>query len=134
MIVYINKLSGRNLVMNKTTWKILTWCKQHNVQLTAWHLPGLDNGWADRLSWLYPQHEWSLANHLFTLLDCHWGPHLVDWMVLAENAHLPHFNSCFFKVGVEAVDVLTQCWRCDNNWVVLPIMLIPKVITLVQRQ
>ncbi len=121
-------------MMNKMTWKILAWCEQHDAQLTARHLLGLDNGRADRLSWLYPQHEWSLADHLFTLLDCCWGPHLVDWMVLAENTCLPCFNSCFFEVGVEAVDALTQCWRLDNNWVVPPIVLILKVITLVQCQ
>jgi hypothetical protein len=120
--------------MNKTTQKILNWCKQHDVQLTAHHLLGLNNSQADRLSWLYPQHEWSLADHLFTSLDCCWGPHSVDWMVSAENAHLPQFNSHFFKVGAEVVDTLTQCCCHDNNWVVPPIALILKVVTLIQHQ
>jgi len=83
VIAYINKLGGRNLAMNKTMQKILAWCEQHDEQLTTRHLPGLDNGWANRLSRLYPQHEWSLADHLFALLDRHWGPHSVDQMALA---------------------------------------------------
>lgn len=133
-VAFINKLGGRNMAMNKTMRKIFAWCSDHQVQLTARHLPGLDNSRADLLSRLYPQHEWSLAGDLFRSLDRRWGPHTIDRMASARNAKLPRFNSRFHEVGAEAVDALTQDWSRDNNWVVPPIALIPKVIALIRRQ
>jgi predicted membrane channel-forming protein YqfA (hemolysin III family) len=63
-VVYVNKLGRCSMALNKTTCKILKWCKQHNTQLSAQHLPGLNNSRANCLSHLYPQHEWWLADHI----------------------------------------------------------------------
>jgi hypothetical protein len=120
--------------MNKMMQKILDWCKHHGAKLMACHLPGLDNNHTDCLSQLYPQHKWSLMDHIFTDLECHWGPHMVDCMVTAENACLCHFNSCFHEPGTEVVDALAQSWRYDNNWVAPLIVLILKIIALVWHQ
>lgn len=109
-VVYINRLGGRSAVLNKTTCKILKWCEQHHTQLSAQHLLGLNNGRANRLSRLYLQHEWWLANHIFHLLNRCWGPHTIDCTATALNACLPRFNSHFHKPGLEAVNCLMQDW------------------------
>jgi hypothetical protein len=124
----------RSLLMNKMTCKILDLCETHNIQLTARHLPGLENSRADYLSQLYPQHKWELAPHIFRSLDKRWGPHMVDHMATATNSKLPRYNSHFHKPDSEGVDTLLQDWCHKNNWVVLLIALIPKVVSLLQQQ
>jgi hypothetical protein len=122
------------LLKNKTTHKILNLCKQNNIQLTVHHLPGLDNRRADYLSCLYPQHEWSLAPHIFQALDQKWGPQSINHMASAANKKLPQFNSHFCNQGSKATDALLQDWHLKNNWVVPLIALIPKVVALLQCQ
>jgi ribonuclease HI len=110
-IAYVNKLGGRSATLNKTMCKILKWCEQHHTQLSAQHLPGLNNSRANRLSRLYLQHEWQLADHIFHSLNRHWGLHTINHTATTSNAHLPWFNSCFHELGSEAVNCLTQDWR-----------------------
>ena len=57
-----------------------------------------------------------------------WGPHSVDRLVNHENTQLLRFNSRFWGPGTEAVDAFSVSWAGENNWLVPPVFLIPKVL------
>jgi hypothetical protein len=133
-VVYINHLGGHNPAMNCTMKKIFALCKLLGAQLSAIHLPGLENSCADYLSRLYLQHEWQVAHCTFRNLDCHWGPHSIDHLAMVVNTLLPHFNSWFWEPGSEAIDTTVQNWKGENNWAALPIALIPRVVHLIHEQ
>ncbi len=116
--------------MNLTTCKIFNLCEHHNIQLSVIHLPSIENNCANHLSHLYPQHEWGVAHHIFKSINWRWGPHMVNHMAMTMNAKLPHFNSCFWEAGSEAVDAISQDWCGETNWVAPPIALIPQVLCL----
>ncbi len=133
-VAYINHLGSCSITLNKTTHKIFNLCKWLNIQLSAVHLPGVQNGCTNQLSRLFPQHKWHITPHLFKALNMQWGPHSINCMASTTNTLLPHFNSHFWEAGSEAVNTMVQDWCGENNWVTPPIALLPKVIHLVERQ
>ena len=45
-----------------------------------------------------------------------------------QEYSVAHFNSRFWCPGTETVDAFSVSWAGDNNWLVPPIFLIPKVL------
>ncbi|ELR16488.1 uncharacterized protein ACA1_307140 [Acanthamoeba castellanii str. Neff] len=123
-VVYMNKFGGCNICLNWVMKKIFNFTQTHGITLLARHLPSDLNGQADQLSCLLPQHKWSVHLSIFQALNCCWGPHLVDCMALKSNALLPQFNSRFWEHNMEVVNTLLQPWQGENNWVVLPVVLL----------
>ena len=60
--------------------------------------------------------------------EAKWGPHSLDQFANHENAQLPRFYSRFGCCGTEGVDAFAVPWAGDNNWLVPPIFLIPRVL------
>ena len=44
---------------------------------------------------------------IYGLIDIKWGPHDVDRFASAHNTKLVRFNSRYWDIGTEAVDVFT---------------------------
>lgn len=105
-----------------------------DTQLQASYLPGVVNTEADRLSCLFPHHEWRIAPRLFHLFNKQWGPHSINQTATTINRQLLQFNSQFSKVGSKGTDCLLQDWSSENNWSAPPIVLIPRILDLVERQ
>ena len=55
-------------------------------------------------------------------------PPSVDRFANNENTQLPYFNSRFWCPGTEVVDAFSVSWAGENNWLVPPIFLIPRVL------
>jgi hypothetical protein len=85
-VMYVKHLGGRSKAMNSMMHKIFNLCKHHSIHLSAIHLPGVENNHADYLSWLYPQHEWAITQHLFHFIDQKWGPHMINHMATVQNS------------------------------------------------
>ena len=64
----------------------------------------------------------------FRELDAPWGPHSVDRFASHRSFQLPRFCSWWWCPGTETVDAFTVSWEGDNNWLVPPVFLIPRVI------
>ena len=62
------------------------------------------------------------------LAEKKWGPHSVDRFAKHEKTQLSRFNSSFLCPGAEVVDTFSVSWAGENNWLVPPICLIPKVL------
>lgn len=64
------------------------------------------------------------------MLDCKWGPQAVDRFARGYNAKVSRFNSKFFQQpDTEAVDLFTQNWDSENNWILPLVSQISRVIT-----
>ena len=72
--------------------------------------------------------DWRVKRDYFLLAEEKWGPHSVDRFANHENTQLPRFNSRFWCPGTEAVDAFSVSWVGENNLLVPPIFLIPKVL------
>ena len=92
-----------------------------------------DNELADYYSRIVDFDDWMINPMTFQWLDVLWGPHTVDRFSRLGNAQLDRFTSRFWTPGTKAVDTPTCDWADDNNWWVLPINLIPRVIRHAQR-
>jgi len=88
------------------------------------------NTGADCLSRIIDFDDYALNNDIFRMLDLRWGPHSVDRFACNYNTELASFNSRFYQSGAEVVDVFTQDWKFENNWLVPPVSLIVRVINL----
>ena len=49
------------------------------------------------------------------------------------NNKTPRFNSRYWNPGCEAIDTFTVDWFLENNWVVPPISLVPRVLKHMQN-
>jgi hypothetical protein len=65
-------------------------------------------------------------------MDKLWGPHTVDRFADNFNSKLDKFISKFWCSGSSHVDAFSISWEGDNNWIVPPISLVPRVIKHLQ--
>ena len=109
---------------------------QPTGNLTAQHLPGIDNQQADRLSRLVSQYEWQLHPCLFRFIDKMLGPHsVVDRFAPIVSTQLPLYNSQYHGPNTSGVDALAQQnWGQHVNFVNCPFRLIPQVLDIIQTQ
>ncbi len=103
-------------------------CVKEHITLEVDWIPRSKNERADFISRIIDWDDWSVSDEIFRFLDQLWGPHSIDRFSSFYNKKLPRFNSKFWNPGSEGVDAFTYDWSCDNNWLVPPISLIPRVI------
>ena len=72
--------------------------------------------------------DWRVKTDYFLLAEEKWGPHSVDWFANHKNTQLPRFNSRFWCPGTKVVYAISVSWAGENNWLVPPIFLNPKVL------
>jgi len=66
--------------------------------------------------------------NFFKFLNRKWGPFTIDRFARPENTKIKRFNSKYYTPGTEGVDALTKDWSKENNFVVPPVKLIPRVL------
>ena len=103
-------------------------CLLSCITLEVEWIPRSANDKADFLSRIVDYDDWRVKRDYFLLAEETWGPHSVDRFANHENTQLPRFNSRFWCPGTEAVDAFSVSWAGENNWLVPPIFLIPKVL------
>ena len=108
-------------------------CLSHNIHIEMEWVPRLENERADKLSRILDRDDWAVADHFFSFLDELWGTHTVDRFASYYNYKIARFNSRFWNPGCEAIATFTVDWQMENNWVVPPISLIPRVLKHMQN-
>lgn len=93
----------------------------------AW-VPRQLNCIADQISKIFDYDDWSVSKAIFSIFDNRWGPHTCDRFADDKNKQIGTFNSQFWCPGTTGVDAFAYNWTNDNNWLVPPIYLIPKVL------
>ena len=62
-----------------------------------------------------------------------WGPHTVDRFACYYNKKIKRFNSRYWNPGCDDIDAFSLNWSGENNWVVPPISVIPRVILFMRE-
>ena len=76
--------------------------------------------------------DWRTTTSLFVYLNQIWGPFSIDRFADNSNSHLDRFNSKFVCPGTAGVDAFSQFWGGENNYLVPPVHLVPKVLKHMQ--
>ena len=107
---------------------IFKMCLLRNIRLEVEWIPRPANERADFLSRVIDHDDWRVKSDAFLIVQERWSPHSVDRFANHENSQLPRFNSRFWCPGTETVDAFSVSWAGENNWLVPPIFLIPRVL------
>ena len=95
------------------TLKLLMWCKEHGIMLTAEYILGLHNTLADRLSRrTLSQTEWSLKQSIVHQLFLRFKEPQIDIFASAQNAKFSLYYSWRLDPKAHSVDALSLCWSC----------------------
>ena len=103
-------------------------CRNKQISLSVQWIPRRENSDADAASRMIDTDSWKVHPSLFCLLDSNWGSFTIDRFASEQNAQLPRFNSRFAAPSSLAIDAFTQNWAGENNWVVPPPKLVPRVV------
>lgn len=103
--------------LNEIAVRVFMFSLDHAIFLKVRWLPRELNEWADYMSKVQGSDDWYLHKDWFHHFDQMWGPHSVDRMANASNAHVSVYNSKWSDRTTAAVNCFTQDWKGENNWV-----------------
>ena len=94
-VVYINAMGSiKSLPCNEMATMIWDWCLNHNIWLSATHIPGSKNIQADKESRVLKEStEWSLSQEVFNAIHQRWGMFDIDLFASRLNFKLPQYVS-----------------------------------------
>ena len=101
---------------------------RNGIDLQVDWIPRHLNEHADAISRIVDFDDWGVSFEFFRLVDNIWGPHSVDRFANSHNRKLPRFFSRFWNPDSEGVDAFCVDWAGENNWLVPPVSLVPRVI------
>lgn len=127
-VARITTHGSMKIELQRIALDIFSFCVRHNISLEVEWVPRTQNERADFISRIVDHDDWSIADSVFEYFDMLWGPHSIDRFASFYNTKLPRFNSRFWNPGCEIIDAFTSDWSGENNWLVPPIHLIPRVI------
>ena len=79
------------------------------------HIPREKNQFADYFSRVGDVGDWMLISEVFQELDAGWAPHTIDRFADEYNSQLKRFNSSYWSLGTEAINIFTCDWERENN-------------------
>ena len=136
VVAYINRQGGTaSARLCAITWRLLHWCMDHGISLSATHIPGEENRVADALSrgQIVPT-EWTLrpdvTQSLFQLID---RPH-VDLFAASNNHQLPTYCTRTHDPHAWAADALSIRWDGLLAYAFPPISLLARVIAKLEQE
>ena len=127
-VVNIIKKGSMKEELQDIAVKVFQLTLQRAVRLEIEWIPRTENEKADFLSKLIDVDDWGVTTEFFRKIDILFGPHTVDRFATHYNTKLDRFNSRMWNPGSEAIDAFTQNWTNENNWLVPPISLVPRVV------
>ena len=135
-IAYINNLGGtvsRELLnLAKDLWM---WCLERNIQITAQHLPGVQNHIADAESrTMVDRSDWKLNPEIFREIDRTLGPLEVDLFASRLTAQCQAYFSWRPDPYATATDAFLQDWAQLRGYANPPWCLVGRVLAQVQTQ
>ena len=108
--------------------KIYSFCASKGISLDVQWIPRSQNVQADFISKAIDYDDWGVSDEFFTFINSIYRPHSVDGFANHENRKMKRFNSVVWNPECEQVDAFSVSWAGENNWLVPPIYLIPKVL------
>jgi hypothetical protein len=103
-------------------------CVKFSISLNIQWVKRDLNKLADEYSKMVDVDDYSVSDEFFDLVNSMYGPHTVDRFANDYNTKLPRFNSLYWTPTSENVDAFMKDWSSENNWLVPPVVMIPKAI------
>lgn len=134
-VSYINNMGGKTPKCNEITKKLWTWCIQHDIWITAVHIPGKENIVADRESRERRRDtEWKLDNEIFQKIVSLWSKPSVDLFASRLNYQIKPFVSWKPDPEALAVDAFSLNWELYTNFYAFPpFSLINRVLQKIEQ-
>ena len=108
--------------------QIFEFCALNAVKLEIEWVPREGNQCADFMSRVIDYDDWGVSPNFFEFINSLFGPFTVDRFADNFNHKCSRFQSKFWCPGCEGVDAFSFNWQGENNWLVPPIYLVPKVL------
>ena len=135
-VSYINNMGGTHSIKcNSVAKDVIMWAKQRNIWLTATHIVGKDNNWADRLSRKINDNlEWTFTQEAFKQLCAQKeiGLPTVDLFASCLNHKLPKYVSIYPDASAMFINAFTFQWE-GYVYLFPPFNLIGRVLNKVQQ-
>ena len=134
-VSYLNRQGGtRSKLLCQQTWDFLLWCQSLNISVSASHVAGKQNTFADALSrGLFNNHEWELSQSWADLIFQMYGRPLIDLFATFRNHKLPTFCSRRPHPRAWSTDALALNWDGLSAYAFPPLPLLLKVLLKLRR-
>lgn len=135
-VSYISHMGGsKSSLCNKLVKDIWLWCIQHDIWLTAEHLPGImniDADWESRN--VNDRTEWSLCPAVFHKIIERFGTPEIDLFASRLNHKLPRYVSWRPEPGAECCNAFSMSWTDIYAYVFPPFSLIAQVLQKIRHE
>ena len=101
---------------------------RNSIDLQVDWIPRSLNDHADAISRIIDFDDWGVSPEFFNHIDLIWGPHTVDCFANFNNRKVTRFYFRYWNLEAEGVDAFCHDWGGENNWLVPPVFLVPRVI------
>lgn len=133
-IKYLDKMGGRKVTLNNLTKEIWEWCKDRNIWISVFHIPGSRNCVADALSRKNNEDmEWMLCSKVFQRIQFYLGDCEIDLFASKSNFRLPQYVSYRPDHKAFAVNAFSLSWTNLNAYLFPPFSLIGMVLQKIQQ-
>ncbi len=134
-VAYVNKLGGtRSIPLNRIALDLWAWCVEHNLWVTAEHIPGklnVDADWESRNSTDYS--SWKLDPLIFQRISSKYRLQ-VDLFADRNSYQLPNYWSWKPDPEAAGTDAFTHQWRNQKAYAFPPFCLIGKCLSKITEE
>ena len=131
-VVSIVKKGSMKTDLHAIALSIFKFCLLNNTRIEIEWIPRSLNDKADYISKIVDYDDWGVTTEFFNMLNGKWGKHTIDRFASYSNKKVVRFNSKFWTPGSLGIDAFAFDWHADNNWLVPPIYLVPRVLRHMQ--
>ncbi|KAJ8718722.1 hypothetical protein PYW07_016278 [Mythimna separata] len=130
-VSYLRNEGGtKSIALMDLAHQILRFVDAYQMHFVIYHIPGVYNVEADRLSRVQRLPEWHLLPQVTNLVFAKWGRPVID-LFASRLAHVVPKYCTLDHQDQEAVfqDAFSQIWDYPLAWIFPPPFLVPKVLT-----
>ena len=133
---YVNKGGGRSLALSKRTRPLWDCCARRQITLSAEHIPGVDNVWADGISRRrYSPADWRLRPSVFwKIMNKFRYQPTIDAFAEPSNALVPRFASRYPVPGSLGVSGLEMDYTRERAFCFPPPRLVGRLLSVLRTQ
>ena len=126
----VRRLGSRHRHLGRAVEPLVRSVLRHRMHVQAYHVPGVLNTAADRLSRLAPDsNEWGVRQAALDKVCRSLGVTLeIDWMASSDNAKCDAYCSWHADVGARCTNAFAWDWADRIGYWCPPINLIPRVL------
>ena len=112
-VAYINAMGGiKSIPCNEMATMMWDWCQNHNIWLSATHIPGSKNIQARKESRVLKEStEWSLSQGVFNAIQERWGMFDIDLFASRLNFKVPQYVLWRPDPGAQFINAFLMIWK-----------------------